>query len=76
MAKERRGFEKIYGDRCPTSSGNRSVFTGGPAQTRSLNKSIYGSTPKETVTRDANAMGGNRSSDLIGKRGTTIISGG
>ena len=68
MAKERRGFEKIYGDRCPTSSGNRSVFTGGPNQTRSLNKSIYGSTPKETVTRDANAMGGSRQTHVLGKR--------
>ena len=68
MAKERRGFEKIYGDRCPTSSGNRSVFTGGPNQTRSLSKTTYGSTPSSTVTKDASSYGGSRQADLIGKR--------
>lgn len=51
--KEKRGLEKIGLPRTPTSSGlpQRTMYTCGRAET--LNKSIYGSTPKETVTRDA-----------------------
>jgi len=64
------GFEKVGGKRVPTSSAgpkatSRTVYTSGPA--RQLQKPIYGSTPKSTVTPQANKQGGSRKTDVVGQ---------
>jgi hypothetical protein len=68
-----RGFAKAGGKNVPCSSGlpQRNVYTGGRAITKS--KSIYGQTPKQTVTPRALSKGdialaGTRQTHVLGKR--------
>lgn len=68
-----KGFEKAGGQRVPTSSGLplRTVYTGGRAAT--LNKTIYGVTPKQTATPRAISGGdvrhaGTRKTHVLGQR--------
>jgi hypothetical protein len=67
MSKGPCGFEKAGGQRVPTSSGlpQRNVYTSGRASV--LQKPIYGTTPKTTISSDANKFAGTRKTHVIGQ---------